>query len=486
MPTPLPRSTPLEQGVDPAAVLAFLDALEAHPDVEMHSLLVVRHGHVVVEGSWAPYAAERPQLLYSLSKSFTAAALGLAEAEGLLDLDDTLLSHFPELDAEVTDPRSRSITLRHLAAMASGHTREMMPESLARDLQNPVRGFLLIPPDEEPGTVFAYSQPCTYALAAVLQRTSGTTLTEYLRPRLFDPLGIGDVGWQTWPGEQQQGFSGLFARTEDVAKLGLLHLQQGRWGDEQILSRDWVARATTKHVDNDREWPDWAQGYGYQFWMSRHGYRGDGAFGQFCVVLPEHDTVVATTALTEDMQVVLDACWTHLLPGLGSEGDGAKQDELAGRLQTLRLETGPGGPTPEQRTGWPGQDFTVTNDPVDERACRALRSIRLKIGAEGLELTLSEKDDELQVLVGTGEWRVSAPVNRRGDEVPVAASGGWTGPDTVRVRVAFLATPHRMDVSCSLSSGTAEAAWHHAPLNSDRLRHLHCPANGAASRRSDS
>src|ERR1700749_3182978 len=133
MPSFLPRSTPADQGVDPAAILSFLDALDERPDIEMHSLMLVRHGHVVAEGWWAPYTADRPQLLYSLSKSFTSTAAGFAQAEGLLDLDDTVLSHFPEFEADITDPRSRSMKIRHVAAMASGHTGETLMEALARD-----------------------------------------------------------------------------------------------------------------------------------------------------------------------------------------------------------------------------------------------------------------------------------------------------------------------------------------------------------------
>jgi CubicO group peptidase (beta-lactamase class C family) len=471
----LPRSTPLEQDVDPAAVLAFLDALEAHPDVEMHSLMVVRRGHVVVEGGWAPYSPERPQLLHSISKSFTATAVAFAEAEGLLDLDDTLVSHFPELDADVTDPRSRSITLRHLAAMASGHGREMLQEANERDPGNLIRGFLLIPPEGEPGQVFAYSQPCTYALGAVVQRNAGMSLTEYLRPRLLDPLGIGRVGWLRAPLELEQGFSGLFAATEDVAKLGLLHLQRGRWGDAQVLPEAWVEQATRKQVDNEREWPDWAQGYGYQFWMSRHGYRGDGAFGQFCLVLPEQESVVAITGLTEEMQVVLDACWEHLLPGLGrvERADRAAQDSLSARLRSLSLPPGPGGPLGSRTTL--SQELTLLGPREDGRSARMLRSVRVDLDDSALRLTLVEDDDELQVPVGIGEWTVTTPATRLGDEVPVAASGGRLDKDTLNVRIAFLETPHRMDVTCSLVDGTAEAVWRYGPLNSERLRHLRCP-----------
>src|SRR5688572_17283365 len=154
----LPRSTPAAQHVDPVAVLGFIDAVEADPAIELHSLMVLRHGYVVAEGWWGPHTPERTRLLYSLSKSFTSTALGLALREGLVNLDDTVVSHFPEFDEEITDPRSRSVTLRHVASMASGHNRDMLQEAVTRDPQEPVRGFLLVSPDEAPGTVFAYSQ----------------------------------------------------------------------------------------------------------------------------------------------------------------------------------------------------------------------------------------------------------------------------------------------------------------------------------------
>src|SRR5690348_1671201 len=139
MPSSLPRSTPADQRVDPAAILSFLDAVDERPDIEMHSLMVVRHAQVVAEGWWAPYSAERPQLLYSLSKSFTSTAAAFAQAEGLLDLDDTVVSHFAEFAADITDPRSRSVRVRHVASMASGHTREMLAEAIMRDREEPVR-----------------------------------------------------------------------------------------------------------------------------------------------------------------------------------------------------------------------------------------------------------------------------------------------------------------------------------------------------------
>jgi CubicO group peptidase (beta-lactamase class C family) len=483
MPSSLPRSTPAEQGVDPAAVLAFLDAVEARPDIEMHSLMVVRHGRVAAEGWWAPYSAGRPHLLYSLSKSFTSTAAAFAQAEGLLDLDDTVVAHFGEFAADITDPRSRSMKVRHVASMASGHTREMLGEAIARDPQEPVRGFLLIPPDRDPGTVFAYSQPCTYTLASIIQRNAGMPLTRYLRPRLLDPLGIGHVGWHTFPPGREQGFSGLHARTEDVAKLGLLYLQRGQWDGVQLIPAQWVAEATSRQVANpDQPNTDWQQGYGFQFWMSRHGYRGDGAFGQFCVVLPEQDAVIVTTACTLDMQAVLDAMWTRLLPGFGppGPGGGAAEDQLSARLARLELPACPGVPAPAEQAPWTSGPFIINASSAGDQVQPSLTSLELALQDGGWQLSLIEAGNALTIPIGTarsgtGAWSVSDHTDRYGDTIPVAASCGWIDDCTLRAEVIFLETPHRMDITCSLPGRTAEAVWRHPPLAASKLQHLHCP-----------
>ena len=478
MPTSLPRSTPADQRVDPAAILSFLDAVDERPDIEMHSLMVVRHGRVVAEGWWAPYSAGRPQLLYSLSKSFTSTAAAFAQAEGLLDLDDTVISHFAEFDADITDPRSRSVKVRHVASMAAGHTREMLAEAIMRDPEEPVRGFLLIPPDREPGTVFAYSQPCTYALASIIQRNAGMPLTRYLRPRLFDPLGIGPVGWHTFPPGREQGFSGLHARTEDIAKLGLLYLQGGQWEGAQLIGEKWVAEATSQQVANPAE-PnlDWRQGYGFQFWMSRHGYRGDGAFGQFCVILPEQDTVIATTACTLDMQALLDAMWDRLLPGLGtvSPGAAAAQDQLSARLARLELPAYSGVPAPADWDPWTSGPFTVAASAAGTQGQPFLTSVEVAPQADGWQISLIEPANALTFPVGAGAWAVSDHADRNGETIPVAASGGWLDGQRMRAEVIFLETPHRMDITCSLDGRSAQPGWRHPPLFPSKLQHLHCP-----------
>jgi CubicO group peptidase (beta-lactamase class C family) len=471
---PLPTSTPSAEGVDARGVAAFLGALEAAPDVEPHGLVVLRHGRVVAQGWWAPHAAERVHLVYSVSKSFTAAALGLAVDEGLVQLDARLVDLLPEVGADVTDPRSRAITLRHLAAMASGHTGDTWEPAVVLDPAEPVRGFLKLPPEAEPGSVFAYNQPCTYAIAAVLQRVSGQTLTEYLRPRLFEPLGIGPAAWQQHPAGRDAGFTGLHVTTDAVARLGQLHLQGGRWGGRQVLPEGWVAEATRRHVDTpSAEGADSRQGYGYQFWMSRHGYRADGAFGQFCLVLPELDAVVAITGGSTSNQSVLDAVWAHLLPAL--DGGAAGEDEdaaLARRLAGLALAPVLH-PDTDDPPAWRGAAFSPADGECPGQP--ALDAVGVRAAEGGWEVSLTEGGEPLTARLGIGGWAVTDAAAGDGTSVPVAVSGGWSEELVLRFDVLFLETPHRLAVTCWAETATFEATWVTAPLWPSALRDLRAP-----------
>lgn len=476
----LPRSTPSAQGVDSSAVEAFLDAVETHPDVEMHSLMLLRNGHVLTEGWWAPYSADRVHLLYSLSKSFTSTAAGFAVAEGLLDLDRTVLSYFPELDADVTDDRSRSILVRHVAAMASGHDTETWDRAVAADPAEPIRGFLQLAPEHQPGSWFAYNQPCTYSLATIVQRQSGQTLVDYLTPRLFEPLGIDAYGWQQHPAGRDLGFTGLHATTDAIAKLGQLYLQRGWWGDRQLLPAAWVAEATRAQVANPREEnPDWRQGYGFQFWMARHGYRGDGAYGQFCVVLPEHQVVVAITGASLDMQAVLDALWTHLLPGLSDDHrvspDRTAADlHLARRMLGLQLPAGVGKSEPEHDAArWDGAVFTPVGGVCAQQP--TLQSVTVHHQQDGWRLEVAEPGHTLVGLLSTEGWNVlDASPDDSTPAVPIAVSGGWDG-DRLVAAVQFLETPHRLVVTCDVDERTFDAVWATVPLRSGALAELRKP-----------
>lgn len=274
---PLPRSTPEDQGIASPAILEFVTAADTQLDA-MHSFMLVRHGHVVAEGWWAPYSAEVRHELYSLSKSFTSTAVGLAIAEGKLSLDDEVLKHFPDDAPAEPSANLKAMRVRDLLCMSTGHAGEV--PLMASD-QPWTRAFLAHPVPHKPGTHFLYNTPATYMQSALVQKVTGLTVLDYLRPRLFEPLGIVDPQWGTSPQGITLGGYGLSVRTEDIATFGQLYLQKGQWRGKQLVPAEWISAATARQTSNgSNPRSDWDQGYGYQFWRSRYGcYRGDGAFG---------------------------------------------------------------------------------------------------------------------------------------------------------------------------------------------------------------
>ncbi|MBO0703484.1 MAG: serine hydrolase, partial [Candidatus Dormibacteraeota bacterium] len=424
--TALPRSRPSDQQVDAQGLLDFLDGVE-RTGIDLHSLVVVRHGAVVAEGWWEPYRPEGVHLLYSLSKSFTSTAVGMAQAEGLLSVDDLVLDHFPDEAPARPSANLRAMRLRHLLSMASGHEEDTGGRVMA-GAPDLVRTFLALRPEHEPGTVFTYNQGCTHTLAVLVSRLSGLSLLDYLRPRLLDPLGIDQALWTLAPDGVEQGFSGLHATTESVAKLGQLYLQRGRWDGTQLVPEGYVEEATRKQVDNrDRmnENPDWQQGYGFQFWRCRgDAFRGDGAFGQLCVVMPGRDAVVACTAQTADMQGELDLIWKHVLPALRDDvrADAGAEERLAerlGHLATARVEGAGAGP---------GQ--AVVFEPRGRT--EGLRTVRAEPVADGIRLSIAHAEGTTEVVARPGVWTEAELPGMRSLHSPVAVSAAWEGDRTLR------------------------------------------------------
>jgi len=307
---PLPRSTPETQGVSSSALVDFLDTANRTIDT-MHSFMLVRHGHVIAEAWWKPQTAETPHIMNSLSKSFTSTAIGLAVQEGKLSIDDPVLKFFPEEAPAQPSKNLQAMRVRDLLTMSTGHQTE---PKFSADLPW-VNTFLAHPVEHKPGTHFLYNSAATHVQSAIVRKVTGATVLNYLKPRLFDPLGIETPEWGVSPQGNTLGGWGIMLRTEDIAKFGQLYLQKGQWKGKQLVPAAWIEQATSRQVSNGSDPArDWDQGYGFQFWRCRHGaYRGDGAHGQFCIVLPEQDAVIAITANTKDMQAQLNVVWDHLL-----------------------------------------------------------------------------------------------------------------------------------------------------------------------------
>ena len=449
----IPVSTPSAQGIDGHALVRFIDAIEADPVVEPHGLIIQRHGRRVLEAYWAPHRAEQIRLCYSLSKSFTGVALGLAIDDGLLSLDDLVVDHLPDMAGGVDD-RTRRMRIRHIASMATGHHDETLVAALLSDPKDLVGAFLHLPPEHEPGTWFAYNQPPVLALATILRRLTGQRLVDQLRTRVLDPIGIGDLRWHQYQPGIDVGFSGVFTDLDAIARFGQLHLDRGRWNGRQVLPESWVEQASSTQTDNsNRPEPDWSRGYGFQLWRNQHGYRGDGAYGQYMVVLPEHETVVAFFSHTEPMQAFMDLLWSHLLPALGStadpdpDGDGAIAERTAG----LRV------PTPADRTG----SAVPPGHATPGRFTRAEDGTPSHSSITEVEVA----DGHLVIREGESSFRV--PLRASWTDVPdhpIAASAAVDECGALTVDLVMLASPHRLELRTDPATQTFSATWPLFPL----------------------
>jgi CubicO group peptidase (beta-lactamase class C family) len=428
----LPRSTPEAQGIGGAALSRFVDALDASPQ-EIQTMMLLRHGHVVLEAEWAPYRLSDPHMLFSVSKSFTSMAVGLAIDDGLLGLDDLVTGFFDadELPAEI-GANLAALRIRDLLTMTTGHAEDTI-ERLTRD-KRMVRLFLALDVEFEPGTHFAYNSGATYLLSAILQRLTGRRLLDYLRPRLFGPLGATEAQWDVSREGIDAGGWGLRLSTPSVARFGQLLLQKGEWEGKQLVPAEWIEAATAKQVSNaNQDNTDWQQGYGFQFWRCRHGaYRGDGAFGQYCVVFPEQDAVLVITSASPNMQEVLDLVWEHLLPAFdGGPGEYAP---------TAAFVIPP--PTGEAPAAGDGREYRF--EPND------LGLVSARLDPDGSGSFVIEGEGVRQALhCRAGDWQESrCEIAYLGSRVMTSAHADG---DAFFATIRFPQTPHSYTLTCRVT-----------------------------------
>jgi len=442
----LDRTSPEAQGIPSAAILAFLDAADEQIH-DLHSIMLLRHAAVVAAGWWTPYGPSDPHMLFSLSKSFTSTAVGLAIEEGRLSLDDPVLGFFPDDAPLSVGEHLAAMRVRHLLSMSTGHAEDTLNSLRQMEGSTWVRAFLGQPVAYAPGTHFVYNSGASYMLSAIVQGLSGQRLVEYLQPRLFEPLGIAHATWETSPEGIDVGGWGLNITTTDIARFGQLYLQKGLWHGRRILPEAWVAEATACQVPNGPHAnPDWEQGYGYQVWRCRHGaYRGDGAFGQFCVVMPEQDAVLAITAGVANMQAVLALVWEHLLPAMGASPlpvDSTGQAALEDRLARLSLPVPQGAASSPDAARVSGKRFVF--EPNEEQ----IAAIACDVGREADLLTLEDDRGPHQVECGHGSWRKGSTTLERPEPRHVAASGAWTDEHTYTMKLYFYETPFAQTIVC--------------------------------------
>ncbi len=472
----LPRMSPESQGISSSAILNYLESVKLAGQ-ELHSFMLLRNGFVFAEAWWLPYGPANPHMLYSLSKSFTSSAAGMAVSEGLLTLDDSVLKFFPdEIPAEVS-PNLASMKIRHLLSMSTGHDQDTTGNSCSSPDGNWARGFLSLPVDHVPGKHFVYNSAATYMVSAIVEKVTGMGLLEYLQPKLLSPLGIVGAKWDTCPRGIAMGGWGLNICTEDIACFGQLYLQKGMWNDARILSEAWVAEATSKQVENGTD-PnsDWAQGYGYQFWRSCHnGYRGDGAFGQYCIVLPDFDMVIAITSGLGDMQAPLNTIWTHLLPAIGSEPlpeDSASNEMLKLRTTGLQVQVPKSDSLSPVVLLSPGSSYRFSANEFK------IKTIAFSHADDEIDISIEDEEGVHTLAVGVGKWisgSTSFLLSRvlRISEVNsswrTSAYAEWISATTLQIKLCFYETPFtptltfhfsehtlKLDIRGSIGFGPAE------------------------------
>lgn len=303
----LPRSTPEEQGVPSEAIIALFDSLNSLPKTEIHSVMVIRHGKVIGEIYPHPFAPEYQHTMYSCSKTFVAAAVGLAIADNRIRLNDRVGAFLPEALPDSVSDNLADMTIRNLLTMTSGIT----PDWNMRNQCSNWMHTYLSKPVKKTGVKFEYDSIATYLLSAIVQKTTGMTLLEYLRIKLFQPMNITEVAWELSPEGINTGGWGLHIQSESLAKFGLLLLNNGIWEGKQLLPASWVKQMMSKQMEAGSE------DYGYQMWLCDYpgAVRADGALGQYILIIPEKDMVVVMTECTlingsRQRNIV----WNQLLP----------------------------------------------------------------------------------------------------------------------------------------------------------------------------
>ena len=457
--TTLPRSVPEKEGVSSEGIITFLDSA-ATSRHEFHSFMFLRHGKVIAEGWWSPYQPDLKHTLYSTSKSFTSTAVGFAVTEKRLKVDDKVISFFPDELPDSVSPFLADMKVRDLLTMSAGLDPE--PNAVRSSGNSWVKGFLAAPVVNDPGSKFLYNSMATFMLSAIVQKVTGEKVLDYLKPRLFDPLSIEGIDWEVNPQGINTGGWGLRLKTEDMAKFGQLYLQKGKWNGKQVIPSKWVEEATTFKIDqtpgapqSEKDISDWKQGYCYQFWRCRNNcFRADGAYGQYIIVMPEKDAVIAITAETSDMQDELNMVWKYLLPAIKGEPLPANtklSETLKHRLSSLALPLAAKSPDAPLATSLSGKTFML------ESNAGKLESISFNFTGTVCNISLKADNKDQSFAFGAGNWikgetRMEGPnLIFRPGAVPsakIAGSYSWKDDSTLEMVLRYIESPHTVTYTC--------------------------------------
>lgn len=451
--------------------------------LDPQAVVVVQSGQPVASAVWEPFRLDEPGLVHSVSKTFTAAAVGLAESEDLLDLHAPAWTYL--LDQEPRGERARRITLHHLLSMNSGHSGEQI------DKFGPpynLNALFDTEPEHEPGSYFCYNSCASFLLSAAVQRVTGQRLTDYLRPRIFDPLGIADRYWLP-NGDYDQGYSGLHITAGEIAALAGLYLGWSAPTGSNPLPAGWGELSARAHSDNSNHdsQPDNIVGYGYQVWRSQYGFRLDGAYGQWGLIIPELDLVIGYRGGTQRTAQVLQIWWDELVTKMLAAGAGTYPAEPTDRSATVQVPAtelnqpaplhssrallshfelpagadDPGSPAAEHITPAPHLLHVL----ADGSAEIELGEHRLPVGDAWTRHTVEVGADRTLQLAGAGEF---------------LPDGGWSGSLFVTTSCHRLALRSSQADAGQPGTYPLELEWGTVPLWKPTLAELALPITSGA------
>ncbi|NIK70655.1 MULTISPECIES: serine hydrolase [unclassified Paenibacillus] len=442
---------PENHGLSTQALIELFAQTEQR-DLQVNSFMLLQDGKVTAEYWREPYRKDTPQLLYSLSKSFTSIAVGIAWDKGLLELDEPVISFFPDKLPATVSPNLARMTIRHLLSMTAGHDFNLYSAVAAE--QDWVAAFLAQEVALEPGTHYLYSTHSTYMLSAIIERVTGQSLVDFLMPALFEPLGIPRPVWETCPLGITAGGMGLSLTTESVAKFGQMLLNSGVYGKNRIVSERYLELATTEQSDNriaNAGKIDSMQGYGYQFHLCRRGcYRGDGSFGQMCFVAPKEKLVIAMTASFSNMrelQLMLDLIYEHIFDRLENKElpvSAPASDMLQQQLSRLsRLHIPVAMPIPGDAILLLNRRYELADNPC------GLQELAFVEGNDGqqMELQLIFKDSKRNTRL---PYSFAGPVYSKSvftkdladHEQTVVAYAAWETGRRLKLTLYYIETPY--------------------------------------------
>lgn len=372
-----------QAGIDTALMI---DLLKAGKKVGMDSIAINRRGKKVLSAYFYPYKEENPHVMYSATKSFISTLMGLIIDEKRVNLDDCVLSFFPEIEPKNMSKYKEAMTVEHLLTMTTGHSICSIASLNESFVEDWVKLILDEPVPNEPGTVFLYDNGASYMIAAIINKVLGRSVLEFAKERLFDPMNITNFVWQTCPKGVHIGGWGLYLTTDDMLKFGQLFLQKGMWDGQRLVPEWWVERATRKHIStNPKEENN--LGYGYQWWGTPWGYCAAGMGGQKIYVVPDKDMVVAiTTSGGGDCNDMPDAMMEQFIIPAVDNGCATQQDVLQQELEALIKEMTL--PPKKQRNIFSNCTKEINNKQYKFEDDKVLNTIELSFDKESMEATI--------------------------------------------------------------------------------------------------